>query len=56
MTLNIKKLDGVPKGKYVCNFCGRIYDAIEAYHLRGNYYLCSKECVLEYDKLYNPEK
>lgn len=40
----------VEKDIYKCNYCGRIFNIRDALLAKGNLYLCSMTCVLNYDK------
>jgi hypothetical protein len=35
--------------KYVCNWCGKVYDIRDATLAKGNHFMCSMQCVLEYE-------
>ena len=45
--LNVNKLD---TETYVCNYCGKTYNIRDAIIDKGNIFLCSMKCVLDYDK------
>jgi len=45
--LKVNQLDAET---YVCNQCGKTYDIRNALLDKGNTYLCSMKCVLEYDR------
>ena len=51
--LNITQLTD---GQYICNWCGNIYNLADATRAKGNQFLCSMKCVLDYSELNDHEK
>ena len=40
---------------YTCNFCGKKYTLDDTILTKGNHFLCSMDCVLAYQNLWDSE-
>ena len=45
----------VNSNTYICNLCGKHYTLEDMIQTKGNHFMCSMKCILEYSLLYDIE-